>query len=85
VKGEIILHLGRSLIVFGVDVQNIPIHLVESHAGKQPIECGAADDERHAGCNCLILYRRQARHRSPGHHIAGGSLAEIFVGRSATK
>jgi len=23
--------------------------------------------------------------RSPGHHVDGGSLAEIFVGRSATK
>jgi hypothetical protein len=24
-------------------------------------------------------------HRSPGHHVDGGSLAEIFIGRSATR
>jgi hypothetical protein len=24
-------------------------------------------------------------HRSPGHHVDGGSLAEILVGRSATR
>jgi len=24
-------------------------------------------------------------HRSPGHHVDSGSLADIFVGRSATK
>jgi hypothetical protein len=24
-------------------------------------------------------------HRSPGHHVDGGSLADIFVARSATR
>jgi hypothetical protein len=24
-------------------------------------------------------------HRSPGHHVDGGSLADIFVGRKATR
>jgi hypothetical protein len=44
------------LLVFGVDIQDITIHLIETHAGKQPIECGAAYDKRHPGGNCLILY-----------------------------
>jgi hypothetical protein len=37
----------------------------------------------------LMLHRprnlMQCNYRSPGHLVDGGSLAEIFVGRSATK
>jgi hypothetical protein len=28
---------------------------------------------------------RKRGHLSPGHHVEGGSLAEIFVGRGATR
>ncbi len=42
----------------GLDVQNISIDLFKSHAGKQPIESCATDDERQAG-NRLILDRRE--------------------------
>jgi hypothetical protein len=39
------------------------------------------------GCNGGIfrLAGNIGYHRSPGHHVDGGSLSEIFVGRSATK
>jgi hypothetical protein len=33
----------------------------------------------------LRLCFSAALHRSPGHHIDGGSLTEIFVGRKATR
>jgi hypothetical protein len=56
VKGEIVFHLGRGLL--GVDVEDIPVHLIELYSSKQPIERDAAHDERHAGGDCLILYGR---------------------------
>jgi hypothetical protein len=45
----------------------------------------ATYDERHAGCYGLILDRGEVHYRSPGHHVDGGSLAVILVGRSATR
>jgi hypothetical protein len=34
----------------------------------------------------IVGVRKVVRcHRSPGHHVEGGSRAEIFVGRSATR
>jgi hypothetical protein len=32
-----------------------------------------------------LSWRDPDLHRSPGHHFDGGSLAEIFVARSATR
>src|ERR1700682_3542107 len=83
VKGEFVLHLGGCLLILGVDVQNIPVQRVEPHAGKQTIERGSAHDKRHAGDDCLIFYGREVPHRSPGHHVDGGSFAEILVGSRA--
>src|SRR2546430_2996888 len=51
VKGETVLHLRCGFLVLGVDVQDITVHLVESHASKQPIERGTPYDKRHPGRN----------------------------------
>jgi hypothetical protein len=57
---------------------------VEPNAPKKTIKIVRSHDERHAGSNCLILNERNL-HRSPGHQADGGSLAEIFVDRSAMR
>ena len=35
--------------------------------------------------SCPPIRTELSLYRSPGHHVDGGSLAEILVGRSATR
>jgi hypothetical protein len=40
---------------FGVDEQDVAIDRIEAHVGKETIEGLRADDERHAGLDCVVV------------------------------
>ena len=52
--------------------------------GKKDRVCRRNGDAADCG-RCFIHPPNPVVHRSPGHHVDGGSLAEIFVVRSATR
>ena len=83
-QGEIILDLCGSVFVCCVSEKNIAIGFIEPDTSKKAIETIRSYNERHPGGNGLILNKRKL-HRSPGHHSDRGSLAEIFVARSAIR
>jgi type VI secretion system (T6SS) phospholipase Tle1-like effector len=56
VKGVLVLHLRRSLVILGENKENISIHLSELHTQEKTVELFGADDERHARCDCMFLH-----------------------------
>ena len=73
-----------------------PVPLGRATAAIKPPTSGTVMSIHWASSPPLPQARRQQKllasvpsklgsHRSPGHHVEGGSLAEIFVGRSATR
>src|SRR6266850_2218905 len=50
-----LIHAQKLGIKYKKPLRDIPIHLIKPHVGKQPIERGAAYDERHASGDCLVL------------------------------
>ncbi|WP_157644245.1 hypothetical protein [Bradyrhizobium sp. WSM2793] len=52
---EFILDLRGGVLILGVDEQDIPIDFIEPYACEQPVKRPCADDERHAGLDCLVV------------------------------
>ena|SRR6266481_3861279 len=58
------------------------IGLCRRYSGSYRHESSFSDTGRH---NLEVGIIKVAHQRSPGHPVDGGSVAEIFVGRSATR
>jgi hypothetical protein len=56
-REQIVLHFGRGRFVLGVDVQNIPIHLVKARARNEPSAAGQEEVERLFSANFKNMKR----------------------------
>jgi hypothetical protein len=83
-EGESVFDFCCSIFVCGLSKEDIAIDLVEPNASEKTIENVRSHNESHAGSNRLILDKYNF-HRSPGHHVDGGSLTEILVCLRATR
>lgn len=84
VEAKGIFDFHRSIFVYSLDIESRAIKFIELNASEKTIKVIRSNNQSHAGGYRLILDRREF-HRSPGHQLDAGSLAEIFVGRSATR
>jgi hypothetical protein len=73
-----ILRNGHRLLLAGAGALSISFHKKSAQHGSEGLQIG---DDISDSSKVILCFH----YRSPGHHVDGGSLAEIFVCRGATR